>query len=226
MKSRIWIFAAGLTCIGVGAFVSPTSADEKKAPEPRSGHTPFVQVGPTIHLYSGPQLNPCQCTTLAGHGMKEVRLSLILVRNGDETLIEERSYKWDAWPIKPVALRVDPDSPDSQTQGVLQVQLHKTDKPNQFSLAFGAGFERHATWDHIRKPQATVVESDLATTQYTSLRGLKKPGEVHIASIYAIHGADKAELGDIQSVDDLKRKSMRHKGTTFLITTLYWTAGD
>jgi hypothetical protein len=224
MNSHIWKFAVGLTFVVTGAIESATLADEKKAPASKHNNTPFVQVGPTIHLFSGPQLNPCQCTTLTGLGMKEVRLSLILVRDGSEVLIEERSYKWDAWPEKPVAHGIDSDSLDGRTQGVLQVQLHKTDKPNQFSLAFGAGFERHAAWDHIRKPRETIVESDLATTQYTSLRGLKKAGEVHIASIYAIHGADKAELGDVKAVEDLKRKSLKHKGTTFLLTTLYWTA--
>lgn len=214
----------GLMLGPVGALVIPTSADEKGPTDPKQHRMPFVQVGPTIHLYSGPQLNPCQCTTLTGYAMKEVRVGLILVRDGEETLVEERSYKWDAWPTKPAAIGTDTDSSSTQSQGILQVQLHKTDKRNRFTLAFGAGFEGHAAWDHIRKPQEIVLETDLANSQYTSMRGDKKAGEVHVASIYTIHGADKAELGDVKSVDDLKRKSKDHVGTTFLVTTVYWTA--
>jgi hypothetical protein len=221
MKSFTSMALFSLLFVLAGTFMWPTSADEKRLPDPKRGLVPFVDVGPTIHLYSGIQLNPCQCTTLTGYGMKEVRVALILVRNGDETMVEERAYHWDAWTDKGASSKVD--SSDARVQGILQVQLNKGEKRNQFTLAFGAGFEGHAGWDHIRKPQEIVVETNLATTQYTSLRGDKKAGQLHIASIYAIHGTDKAELGDVKSVDDLKRKSKDHMGTTFLVTTVYWS---
>jgi hypothetical protein len=204
-----------------GTLVSPTTADEKELPAPKHDLVPIVNVGPTIHLYSGIQPNPCQCTTLTGYGMKEVRVALILVRSGDETMIEERAYHWDAWPDK--AASGQTGSSDARVQGILQVQLNKGAKRDEFSLAFGAGFEGHAGWNHIHKPKEIVLESNLATTQYTSMRGDKKPGQVHIASIYAIHGADKTELGDVKSIEDLKRKSKDHVGTSFIVTTVYWT---
>jgi hypothetical protein len=221
MKSFTSIALLSLMLVLAGSFVTPASADEKDLPGPKRGLVPFVDVGPTIHLYSGPQLNPCQCTTLTGYGMKEVRVALILVRNGDETMVEERAYHWDAWPAKGASGQAG--SSDARVQGILQVQLNKGAKRDEFSLAFGAGFEGRASWDHIHKPKELVLESNLATTQYTSMRGDKKAGQVHVASIYAIHGADKAELGDVKSVEDLKRKSKDHIGTTFLVTTVYWT---
>lgn len=222
MKSLTTMAQVGLVLTLVGTLVAPTSADEKDVSGPKRGLIPFVDVGPTIHLYSGPQLNPCQCTTLTGYGMKEVRVALILVRNGDETMVEERAYHWDAWPDKGASGQTG--SSDARVQGILQVQLNKGAKRDEFSIAFGAGFEGHASWDHIHKPKEVVLESNLATTQYTSVRGDKKAGQVHIASIYAIHGADKAELGDVKSIDDLKRKSKDHMGTTFLVTTLVWVS--
>lgn len=190
----------------------------------KGGPAPFVQVGPTIHLFSGPQLNPCQCTTLTGYGMREVRVGLVLVQDGDGTVVEERSYKWDAWPSKPQPSGAKLDSTDGRVQGVLQVQLYKEEKRDRFTVAFGAGFEGNVGWGHVQKPREVVLDTNLATTQYTSMRGDKATGIVHVASIYAIHGADTGELGAVKSVEDLKRKSKEHSGTTYLATTLYWVA--
>jgi hypothetical protein len=223
MKAPTSIAMFGLALAIAGSDAASARGGDRPTPGPKDRPAAFVEVGPTIHLFSGTQLNPCQCTTLTGYGMREVRVSLVLVRDGDATVVEERSYKWDAWPTKqPPAAK--PDLAGGRVLGVLQVQLYKGEKPNRFTVAFGAGFEANAAWSHVQKPREVVLDTDLATTQYTSLRGGKAAGEMHVASVYAIHGANKGELGAVKSIDDVKRKSNEHRGTTYLATTIYWLA--
>ncbi|MBY0512778.1 MAG: hypothetical protein K2P78_02585 [Gemmataceae bacterium] len=51
------------------------------------------------------------------------------------------------------------------------------------------------------------------------------PGEDNLVRIDVIHGGDnRVELGEVKSVGELKRVTKDNKRTTYLATTLRWTA--
>ncbi|MBY0512777.1 MAG: hypothetical protein K2P78_02580 [Gemmataceae bacterium] len=128
---------------------------DKRDPKPKGSATPFLEVGPTVAVRSGVQPIPGQCTTLSAFGVKELRVGLVQVRGGEDTVVEERSYEWAAGPAIPPG--PGPGDPaGAKVHGVVQLQFLKGEK-GQFSLAFGAGFEGTTGWGYTHKPKDVSV---------------------------------------------------------------------
>jgi hypothetical protein len=201
---------------------SVAAKDDKGLAGPKGAPTPFVEVGPSLDLRSGVQSDPGKCTTLNVARVKELRVGLVLIKGGEETVIEERTYTWGAEPDKPVGPDGKRTEAEFKVQGVVQVQFRKQG-PSQYAVSFGAGFENHAGWDYIKKPKEVVVEA--TPNEFAFRQGGKKAGEDHIVRIDVIHGGDKGvKLGDVKSLDELKNSTKEAKRTTYLVTTLHWVS--
>jgi hypothetical protein len=187
---------------------------------PNGSPAPFVEVGPTLELQVGVQSDLGKCTMINMARAKELRVGLVLIKEGEETIVEERAYTWGAEPAKPVGPDGKRSEADFKVQGVVQVQFRKQGA-SQYAVSFGAGFEDHAGWDYTKKPNEVVVEG--TPTESAFRQGSKKAGESHIARIDIIHSGDKRiELGEVKSLDELKRATKEAKRTTYLVTTLHW----
>jgi hypothetical protein len=209
-----------LIAAGPMAAVTPALPGGEKA-GPKAA--PFVEVGPTVGLRSGTQPIPGHCTTLSGYGMRELRVGLVVVRGGEETAVEERKYEWDRWPTKPAPQDREAAAPVGlRVQGVVQVQFLDAGK-GQFHVAFGAGVEDAAGSDYVRKPREVTVPG--TPGQFSYRQGRKAPDATHLVRIDVIYGGDKPiELGEVKSVEELKRASKDKPRTTYLVTTLRWSA--
>jgi hypothetical protein len=194
--------------------------DDKGPAGPKGAPTPFVEIGPTLDLHWGVQSDPGKCTMLTVARVKELRVGLVLIKGGEEMVVEERTYTWGAEPLKPVGPDGKRTEADFKVQGVVQVQLRKQGA-SQYTVSFGAGFEDPAGWDYTKKPKEVVVEG--VPTEFAFRQGGKKAGEAHVVRIDVIHGGDKrVKLGEVKSLDELKRATKEAKLTTYLVTTLHW----
>jgi hypothetical protein len=199
---------------------SAVAEGDKGPAGPKGTPAPFVEVGPSLDLHSGVQSDPGQCTIITLARVKELRIGLVLVKGGEETVVEERTYTWGAEPDKLVGPGGKRLGAPFKVQGVAQVQLHKQGA-GQYAVSFGAGFEDHDGWDYTKRPKEVVVGG--RPSEFSFRQGRKKGGESYIARIDVIHSGDKpVSLTEVRSLDELKRATKEAKQTTYLVTTLYW----
>jgi hypothetical protein len=212
---------ASLLFLGLSLRVS---ADGKGQPNPKRLHPPFVEVGPTIDVHAGVQSIESKCTTLRMYGVNELRMGLAVIKNGEETTIEERSYQWVKWPRMP--LPPDGKFPDSafQMKGLVQAQFQPDQNKMSFSILLGGGVESHDGWDHLKKPKQIVAQGKPQTTYYRE--GKKSAGESHIARIDVIPDPTEkqVDLGEVKTLAKVKELSKQTPRTTYIVTTLHWTA--
>jgi hypothetical protein len=145
-----------------------------------------------------------------------------VIKNGDETTVEERNYQWARWPRMP--LPADGKFPDSafQMKGFVQVQFQPEHRMS-FSILFGGGVEDHDGWDYVKKPKQIITDRKPQLTYYRE--GKKSAGEIHIARIDVIPDPTdkKVDLGEIKTLAKVKEISKKTPRTTYIVTTLHWT---
>lgn len=194
-----------------------TATDDKKPVVLKDAPSPFVKLGATYDLHwgvPGAQSDPGRCTTLTLARVKELHVGLLMVKEGEVTVVEERPYSW---------LVELPSSKDEipSIKGLVQVRYHKQGA-KRYVLSFGAGFEG-AGFEHKEKPKEVFLENTPSEIQFKGPS--LAPGETHLVWIQVVHGGDKRiELDQIKSLEELKRASKELKRTTYLVTTLRWAA--
>lgn len=190
---------------------APLSAtDDKKPVVPKDAPSPSVKVGEMYELHwgvPGGQTDPGRCTTIALARVKALRVGLLVVKDGEVTVVEERPY---SWLIEMAGIK-----------GLVQVRYHK-EGAKGYAVSFGAGFEG-AGFEYKEKPKEVFVE-DTPTEHHFKGPSLA-PGEDHLVWTQVVHGGDKRiELDQIKSLEELKRASKERKRTTYVVTALRWAA--